>query len=170
MSKAIRRAVTFRIALYAGFAAFIVAVDFELRRLGQIPFTASEATWTTSDELTMVTTMGNIIISLSTALFGALGLLLVNGPKVKRGLWPKAVAIASGASAAISIYFGYLLYQTALELMSHQISNLDLPAVLWTRQYQFFTFLFAVVFFGDFAIDTFFLEGGSDSKPDSACP
>jgi hypothetical protein len=165
MSKAMRRAVIFRVAFYSGFAVFVMAVNFELRRLGQIPFALplAAAPSTASDPLTILTTMGSIIISLSTALLGALGFLLFNGPNVKRGLWAKTLAFLSGVSAAISIYFGYLLYQTALELGSLQIFDPTLPVVVWTRRYQFFAFLLAVLLFGDFALDTFFLEDGSDS-------
>jgi predicted lysophospholipase L1 biosynthesis ABC-type transport system permease subunit len=115
------------------------------------------------DQLAVITTMGSIIISLCTALFSALGFLFVNGPKAKRGLWPKIVAVASGASAAISIYFGYLLYQAVMEMGSLQISFPDFPAITWARQYQFIAFMLSVMLFGDFAIDTFFLEDGSDS-------
>jgi hypothetical protein len=158
--KAIPRIVILRIAFYAGFAIFVVAVNAELRHLGQIPFTfaAPVEPSTARDQVTIITTMGSIIISLSTALFGALGFLFVNGPKANRGLWPKTIAVASGVSAAVSVYFGYLLYQAVMEMGSLQINFPNFPAITWARQCQFIAFMLAVVFFGDFAIDTFFLE------------
>ncbi len=170
MTKAKRQAVIFRIVFYGGFVGFVAAVNFELKRLGQIPFIAPAVPLPPGFELSIITTMGDLIISLSTALLGALGFLLVNGHKVKRGLWPKTLAVVSGASAAISIYFGYLLYQTALEMAPLQIADANLPAFLWARQYQFFAFLLAVLLFGDFAIDTLLLEDENDSKHHDARP
>jgi hypothetical protein len=49
-------------------------------------------------------------------------------------------------------------------MLENTIFDLDVPAILWARQAHFYTFLLAVVLFGDFAFHTLQVEDKNERK------
>lgn len=104
-----------------------------------------------------------LLISLATALIGAIGLILIWDKKeeIKITNFQKSFIIVSAVSAGFSIYFGYVTYCRIIEFLANKIFNLQKlnPYLRIPIEGQFWTFLFSILFFGIFV----FLDI-SDSK------
>jgi hypothetical protein len=111
--------------------------------------------------------MTNILTSFSTALLGALGVLLLNS-KVRRGPRATWFAFGSGVFAAISMFLGYVVYQEVLALLWVGMFTPHSLLISWAHYGQFFTFLLAFVLFGDFAIQSLDMEVANVSTPKPA--
>ena len=108
--------------------------------------------------------MNNLITTLGTGLLGALGFLLMNGRKSVHWSGAKWLALASAVCVAFSLLFGYVAYLALIDMLRSEIFDLDLPAILWVRQAQFYSFLLAVVLFGDFAFQALHGEDKNEAK------
>jgi len=168
MTKKNHRIRAFRIAFYASFAAFVAAVSLLLKLSERLPFVAPVISSPADKMSDLFLAMTNIITSFSTGLLGALGFLLVSGPKVNRGPTIKWFAFASGFFAAISTFLGYMVYEGIFDMLQEGMFGIDVPRVMLARYGQFYTFLLAFLLFGDFAIQSFEVEGGHENQPKSA--
>jgi hypothetical protein len=167
-----------RIAFYALFAVFIAAVTlvqmwWDTRRMTNPNFSliAPAVTSAADSTVEVFLAMTNLTTSFSTGILGALGLLLINMQKPKKGqtISPMAKFFASGSAffATISMILGYVVYQEAISLLQLGMFRVDVPLLSWARYAQFFTFLPALLFFGDFAIQSLGMEGASEAKSES---
>jgi hypothetical protein len=93
-----------------------------------------------------------------------MGFLLINGRKVSRWSGAKWLALGSAMCVALSLFFGYVVYLGIIAMLQNAIFDLDIPVILWARQAHFYTFLLAVVLFGDFAFQTLHMEDGNEPK------
>lgn len=95
--------------------------------------------------------MNSLLVTLGTAVMGALGFLIGAG---KRSLsWRELLpASVSAVLAGCSLYFGYLAYQGILWMLQSSFFDLDNPAIQWTRRAHFYTLLGSAFFFADFMI------------------
>jgi hypothetical protein len=104
--------------------------------------------------------MSGLLITLATALLGALGYLLINAgatvPKLRHGI----SAVSSALFAVLSLYFGYVSHLTVLSFTYNNAFNPYAFAVQWPSRSQFYTLLLAVFFFADFA----FHELGKEAR------
>jgi hypothetical protein len=156
----------FRIAFYSSFAAFVVAVVLIQRWLdtGSNQSIVGLPISSPGDQMVSAfLAMTNILTSFSTALLGALGVLLLNS-KAKRGPTATWFAFGSGVFAAISMFLGYVVYQEVLTLLWMGTFTPHSLLISWARYGQFFTFLLAFVLFGDFAIQSLDMEGANGPK------
>jgi len=115
-------------------------------------------------QLSALLDMNNLVTTLCTGLLGALGFLLINGRKVSRWSPAKWMALTSAGCAALSLLFGYVAYLALIDMLGREMFDVDLPAILWVRQAQFYSFLLAVALFGDFAFQTLHMEDGNEPK------
>ena len=108
--------------------------------------------------------MSGLLITLATALLGALGYLLINAtqavPQLRHGL----SAMGSALFAVLSLYFGYVSHLTVLSSTYTNVFNPYAFGVMWPSRSQFYTLLLAVFFFADFA----FHELGKEARSDGA--
>jgi hypothetical protein len=90
-----------------------------------------------------------LLTTLATALLGALGLLLVNRSKNQsppRHLWS---AFLCGASACVSLYFGYVEHLYLVYMISNQ--SFDSYRLVNPSYFQFYALLAGTFFLADFA-------------------
>jgi len=167
MSQPKSRAMGFRIVLYCATIAFILGVA-QIQRLmsGNLfePLVSSLSSLQ-QRQFDALLNMNSLVTTLCTGLLGALGFLLVNGGKVQRWSAAMWLALASAGCAVLSLLFGYVAYLALIDMLRQEMFNLDLPAILWVRQAQFYAFLLAVVLFGDFAFQTLHAEEEHESNP-----
>lgn len=91
----------------------------------------------------------NLLISLSTLIFGAVSALLFNIYKrLKRSQQLRLTVTC--LLAGLSIYCGYLSHQAVLWMLGGPFFNLANTLVALPSQIQFVTFLASIVFVGDF--------------------
>jgi hypothetical protein len=102
----------------------------------------------TTAQLNALCSMDALVTTLATALLGGLGILLTSGRTI--GLGASRLVLASAGCAALSLYLGYVLYLGLLEMLGWSLCLPDLPRIAWVRGAQFYSFLIAVVLFGDF--------------------
>ena len=103
-------------------------------------------------ELQAFLDMNRLLTTLGTTMLGALGFLLASGRSDQRGLSVRWPALASGAFAGLSVFFGYIAYEGILYMLKNQFFDLNAPVILWPHRAHFYTLLLSVFFFGDFAI------------------
>lgn len=96
--------------------------------------------------------MNRLLTTLGTTLLGALGIVLASGSKGQSKSHLRWPAIASGAFAVVSVFFGYIAYEGILYMLRNQFFDLDSPVILWPHRAHFYTLLLSVFFFGDFVI------------------
>lgn len=90
-----------------------------------------------------------LLISLATALIGAIGFLLIWEKKgeIETNYFQKLFIIISATIAGFSIYLGYITYSRITEFLSHKMFNLSNPYIESPVSWQFWTFLFSIIFF-----------------------
>jgi hypothetical protein len=72
--------------------------------------------------------------------------------------------VASAGCAALSLFLGYVLYLALLDMLKNEMFDPDMATIMWVRVAQFYSFLLAVVLFGDFAFQTLNAEDGREHK------
>lgn len=102
-----------------------------------------------------MTDTNRLLITLGTALLGALGLLM--GNKVRGGgesphLW---AALLAGTCGALSLYFGYVSHLNLLAMISNQTFSPYDPVYLFSSHAQFYSLLAGAFFLADFAVHDF---------------
>lgn len=94
-----------------------------------------------------------LLIKMSTLLFGGLGALLFKGYLEKGRKLPRpqrARAVVAAVLAGASIYFGYLSQDVTLWMLGASFFNLAHPILTTPTQLQFFAFLGAIAVLSDF--------------------
>jgi hypothetical protein len=95
--------------------------------------------------------MSGLLTTLSTALLGGLGYLLINsraaGPQGRHRL----SALASAVFAVLSLYYGYVSHLSVLASTYRKTFNPYELGLRWPSRAQFYALLLAVFFFADFA-------------------
>lgn len=160
------RAHIIRLLFYVVAVAFILAVwQFQAHMSGNFiePMVTSLNTLQ-ERELDALLGMNSLITTLSTGLLGALGFVLINGRGQSIPPGAKWLAFGSAICVALSLFFGYVVYLGIISMLENTIFDLDIPAILWARQAHFYTFLLAVVLFGDFAFHTLQVEETNERK------
>jgi hypothetical protein len=95
--------------------------------------------------------MNKLLITLATAMAGALGAFMLNRDKTSPlSAEQMRRAAASWIFCAFSLYFGYLSYSEATLILSHGVFNSYTPRLWWPMEAQFWTFLISVILFADF--------------------
>jgi hypothetical protein len=107
--------------------------------------------------------MNGLLITLATALLGAIGFLMGRGRKPTH-LW---AGFGSAICAMLSLYFGYQAYQDLLFMFQHNTFDLLTTLIERDRHAHFYTLLLGVVLFADFAFHELSQEDG-DARPDNA--
>jgi hypothetical protein len=160
MTNATYRAIVSRVAFYATLALFMLAVWQILPHLGYgvVGAQLSSLDDLQKRQLDAFLEMNGLVTTLTTGLLGALGFLLLNGREVNRGPVTKWLAFGSALSAALSLFFGYVVYLTLSDMLGQGSFDLTIPSIFWARQAHFYLFLIAVLLFGDFAFHAFFTE------------
>jgi len=101
-----------------------------------------------------------LLITLASALLGALGLLLGNkfaGGGRPRHLWS---AFACAIGAGVSLYYGYVVHMHLLGMIGYQAFDPTSAIFLDPSHYQFYALLIAAVFLVDFV----FYNLGQDER------
>jgi hypothetical protein len=106
--------------------------------------------------------MSGLLTTLATALLGALGYLLINAPQAAPHLRQGASAVGSALFAVLSLYFGYVSHLTVLSATYINWFSPYAFGVVWPSRSQFYTLLFAVFLFADFAFRVLSKEAPSD--------
>ena len=114
-----------------------------------------------------MTEANRLLITLGTAMLGALGLLLGNKAaqgSPSRHLWAAALA---GACGGLSLYFGYVSHLNVLSLINLQEANPNpfAPPYLFSSHMQFYTLLAGAFFLADFAVHDMSGEKRTGGKP-----
>ncbi|UCE07796.1 MAG: hypothetical protein JSW07_07120 [bacterium] len=95
-----------------------------------------------------------LLISLATALIGAIGLLFIWEKKkeIKTTNFQKAFIFTSAISAGFSIYLGYITYCRIIEFLSNKMFNINVlnPYLRIPIEAQFWTFLISIILLGFF--------------------
>jgi hypothetical protein len=167
MSWLANRSARFRIAFYAGALGVVMAVflcQWNPGKTLEIPINSLNSLQ--DQELKALLDMNSLITTLDTGLLGALGYLMINGRKVSRWSGTMWLAFFSAASAALSLLFGYVVYLGVIRMLEWGFFDLNNPSIQWARSAHFYTFLLAVVLFGDFAFQTLHEEGHDVRTPD----
>lgn len=167
MTKPTRRAIVLRISFYVAFLGFVLAVSQFQTYLAQgvVEAPVSSLNPLQKSQLDAFLAMNSLVTTLTTGLLGGLGFLLLNGRKVSRVSAAKWLAFGSALSAALSLFFGYVVYLALLDMLGNEAFDLGMPPIYWARQAHFYTFLLAVVLFGDFAFHAFFTVGENENNP-----
>ena len=116
-------------------------------------------------ELDAYQEMNGLITTFTTGLLAGMGYILTSGKKINRSPETKSLALGSAAFAALSLFLGYFVYQVLVGQLDDQTFNLNVPLLLYPSIGHFYSFLLAVVFFGEFAFRAFFTEDRNESKP-----
>jgi len=96
--------------------------------------------------------MNRLLTTLGTTMLGALGFLLASRSKDRAGSSVRWSALASGAFAGLSVFFGYIASEGILFMLRNQFFDLEAPVILWPHTAHFYALLLSVLFFSDFAI------------------
>jgi hypothetical protein len=161
-------AIGVRIAFYLG-AAFLVTEAW--RHAGELGSgnlfrpAISDLTSTQQSALNAYLTVTHLITTLTTGLLAGMGYILTNGVKINRSWATGWIAVGSALCAAFSLFCGYMSYQVLIGMLADQFFDLSQTSVKVYSTAQFFSFLLAVVAFGDFAIHTFFTGDRNEPKP-----
>jgi hypothetical protein len=172
MKPATIRAILIRLAFYLGFVGLVFAVwKVQIDLSGSfIEPLASSLSSVQGKEIDIILQVNSLLISLSTGLLGALGFLLTTGRKASRWSGAKWFALGSAVCVSVSIFLGYEVYLTIIEMLEVPIWDPNGGPLAWPRAFQFYSFLLAVVLFGDFAFQTFHAEDKHERKPDPVGP
>jgi len=144
-----------RIGYYIG-AAAIAVLAWQAQRYtsGQQIFESQVDSLTQLQEqqLQAFLDMNRLLTTLGTTMLGALGFLLASGSKGKSGSSVRWSALASGAFAGLSVFFGYIASEGIIYMLRNQFFDLEAPVILWPHTAHFYALLLSVFFFSDFAI------------------
>jgi len=106
--------------------------------------------------------MSGLLTTLSTALLGGLGYLLINArPDAK--MRHKISALGSAVFAVVSLYFGYVSHLSVLASTYRKTFDPYDLGLRWPSRAQFYALLLAVFLFADFAFYEL-SEGGSNER------
>jgi hypothetical protein len=103
----------------------------------------------------VMTDTNRLLITLGTALLGALGLLVGNtmrGGRESPHMW---AAFLAGIGGALSLYFGYVSHLNLLAMISNGTFSPYNAVYLFSSHAQFYTLLAGAFFLADFAVHDF---------------
>jgi hypothetical protein len=127
---------------YAARSGIISATSLDNQN--SIPAWEEKALQTYSD-------MSGLLTTLSTALLGGLGYLLINSQAARPQVRHRLSALASAVFAVLSLYFGYVSHLSVLAATYRKTFDPYDLGVRWPSRAQFYTLLLGVFFFADFA-------------------
>lgn len=153
------RAIIVRCAFYLLAALLVTALwqnvtNFQPKNWFQ-PTTASLSSFQKS-EVSAYLGMNHLITTLTTGVLAGMGYILTSGAKVNRSSGTKWLALGTALCAAVSLFLGFLAYEVLMGQMDDGYIDLNLPLFYLPSLAHFFSFLLAVVLFGDFAFHVFF--------------
>jgi len=109
-----------------------------------------------------------LLISLATALIGAIGLILMWEKKreIEITNFQKSFIIISVLSAGFSIYLGYITYCRTVEFLANKMFNFKQfnPYLRIPIDGQFWTFLFSILCFGIFVFIDIFVSKSNNQQ------
>jgi hypothetical protein len=155
MMRAIGRPRIGRLGFYIGAVAIALAAwQFQRYISGQQIFESQVESLTQLQEqqLQAFLDMNRLLTTLGTTMLGALGFLLASGSKGQARSNVRWSALASGAFAGISVFFGYVASEGILFMLRNEFFDLEAPVILWPHTAHFYALLLSVFFFSDFAI------------------
>jgi hypothetical protein len=134
-----------RIAWYILIAGGMILLIILFRLYVSAPFVEEEITDISSiqaKQLDMYTEMIKLLITLSTALFGAIGGMFAHFYE-KKTTPPSQIhlALLGATLSGGSILCGYFSYQRVVWMLQVKVFNLSQPHISWTSQLQFLLFL-----------------------------
>ncbi|HEV3331352.1 MAG TPA: hypothetical protein VG096_10245 [Bryobacteraceae bacterium] len=102
-------------------------------------------------QLDLWSEMNKLLIAFATVTIGAIGGFMVNRDKT-HPLSPPHLrrAAMSWFFCALSLYFGYLSYQQATQMLKHGVFDPFTARLWWPARGQFWSFLVSIILFGDF--------------------
>jgi hypothetical protein len=102
-------------------------------------------------QLDLWSEMNKLLIAFATVTIGAIGGFMLNRDK-SHPLAPPDLrrAATSWLFCALSLYFGYLSYQQAAQMLKHGVFDSLSPRIWWPARAQFWSYLISIVIFGDF--------------------
>lgn len=102
-------------------------------------------------QLDLWTEMNKLLIAFATVTIGAISGFLLNRDKTHPLSIPQLRrAATSWFFCALSLYFGYLSYQLATQMLKHGVFDPFTARLWWSSRFQFWAFLISIVLFGDF--------------------
>lgn len=104
--------------------------------------------------------MSGLLTTLSTALLGGLGYLLINARPAETQARHRLSALGSAVFAVLSLYFGYVSHLSVLAATYRKTFNPYDLGLRWPSRAQFYALLLAVFLFADFA----FYELGKEAS------
>ena len=95
--------------------------------------------------------MNKLLIAFATVTIGAIGGFMLNRDKAHPLTLPQLRrAATSWFFCALSLYFGYLSYQQATQMLKHGVFDPLTARLWWPSRGQFWAFLISIILFGDF--------------------
>jgi hypothetical protein len=95
--------------------------------------------------------MNKLLIAFATVTIGAIGGFMLNRDKAHPLSLPQLRrAATSWFFCALSLYFGYLSYQQATQMLKHGVFDPFTARLWWPARGQFWAYLVSIILFGDF--------------------
>src|ERR1039458_697279 len=140
MMRANGRSIIERFGFYVG-AVAIALVAWQVQRYasGQniLEPQVESLTQLQEQQLQAFLDMNRLLTTLGTTMLGALGFLLASGSKGQHRSSVRWPALASGAFAGLSIFFGYVASEGILYMLRNQFFDLEAPVILRPHRAHF---------------------------------
>jgi hypothetical protein len=102
-------------------------------------------------QLELFRDLNNLLITLATAVIGAIGAFVLDRDKVGQlPRFQKLRALGGVLLAGISIFCGYISHETVVWMLQKGIFNVTNPRVLWSDRFQLWSFLGSLILLPDF--------------------
>ena len=102
-------------------------------------------------QLELWSEMNKLLIAFATVTIGAIGGFMLNRDKTRPLSRPDLRrAATSWAFCAVSLYFGYLSYQQATQMLKHGVFDPLTGRLWWPARAQFWSYLVSIILFADF--------------------
>jgi hypothetical protein len=102
-------------------------------------------------QLDLWSEMNKLLIAFATVTIGAIGGFMLQRDKAHPLSLPQLRrAATSWFLCATSLYFGYLSYQQATQMLKHGVFDPLTARLWWPARAQFWAFLVSLILFGDF--------------------
>jgi hypothetical protein len=172
IGKAVRlisRPYSFRLKYYLVAITVVLTVTLVQKVIALIPTGPTPAILLTDKDaaaaqLNALYNMDNLITTLATALLGGLGYFLANRGMKKHLQAEMRLVVAIAGCAALSLFLGYVLYLGLLDMSGKEVCVPGVLGIAWVRGTQFYSFLLAVVLFGDLAFQAVKVEDGHEEN------
>ena len=119
-------------------------------------------------QLDLWSEMNKLLIAFATVTIGAIGGFMLNRDKA-HPLTPPQLrrAATSWGFCALSLYFGYLSYQQATQMLKHGVFDPFTARLWWPARGQFWAFLVSIILFGDFIYTSIRDKGTQRRDPEA---